>query len=141
MLLSKMTAPKVVNLIGNISNDLNYKLCPSTEFSTGHWQIAISTLCVEASQDINSFVNITSSACVNQRFDKGEVKVYEQPLITVHLNLRNKSKSINRFSYPIYLDINRQSEDIEFKFYDSLTGQKCNFDAKVSLNVMFRRFA
>jgi len=134
-----MTAIKVVNLTGNIQSNLSYKLCPNTEFSIGHWQIAISTFCVEAFQDINAFINITSNASVNQRFDKGRVSVYEQPLNTVHLNIKNKAKSINRFSMPIFLDVNRQSEDIDINFYDSLTGKKCDFNAKVSLNVMFRR--
>lgn len=130
---------KVVNLIGNIKDNLTYRLCPNTEFSTGSWQIALSAICAEAREDINTFVNITSSVSVSQKYTNGEIAVYEQPLNTVYLSLRKTGKSINRFSDPLYLDINRQSEEIEFNFYDSLTGKRLIVDVKIALNVFFKR--
>lgn len=132
---------KIVSVTGNIKDGVIYRLCPNTEFSIGSWQIAISTISADASQDINSIVNITSSVSVNQKYKDGKVTIYEQPLNSVYLNLRKNSKSINRFTFPIYIDINRQSEEIEFHFIDGFTGSLLNFDVKVSLTVLFKRIA
>jgi len=129
---------KIVSITGNISTGLSYTLCPNTEFSIGTWQLAISAVCVEALQDTNTFTSITCSASVNQKYVNGNVTIYEQPLNTIHLNLKKNSKSINRFT-PIFLDFNRQSEYIEFHFYDCLTQRQLDINANVSINVLFRR--
>lgn len=139
-----MMAMKVVNISGTItqnSNLLRYRLCPSTEFSVGQWQMAISTLCVHANQDINAFLAVTSNASVSQKYINFQPSDYQQPLNVVYINLKQGTRSLNRFSYPLFIDINRVLEEIDFYFTDSLTERAAAVNAQVSINVLFRRKA
>jgi len=91
---------KVVQIQGNLKdNNFTYRLCPNTEFSSGIWQCALSSVCCEAQVDINTFCNISSNFSVNKHFSqKGELETYAQPLATIHMNLKRNAtnKSINR---------------------------------------------
>lgn len=132
---------KNISITGNVRRNLTYRLCPNTEFSIGNWQIGLTTICTEALQDINAFVNITSNVSVSEKYKSGNIVTYEQPLNTIYLNLKKNAKAINRFSTPIYLDMNRQSEEIEFHFYNTLTEQKFEMDVNIALNIQFKRVA
>lgn len=139
----QMASIKYVQCIGNLKeNNVIYKLCPTNEFSTGVWQMAISCFCCETEEDINEFCNISSNSCVGQRISSsGQVETYEQPLGTVYLNLKKATtkKSINRFSFPLWLTINRISEEIHFNFQIAKNGRAISQDCQVILNVMFKR--
>lgn len=136
-----MFKTKCVSVSGNLKqNNISYKLCPNTEFSTGKWQISISVVCLEAKEDINTFCSITSNFSVENRFSsKGELESYEQPLVTFQINLRKSGKSVQRFSNPIWLNINRLSDEILFRFLQQPNETVLNFDCVAVINILFRR--
>lgn len=93
---------KCVEIKANLKNSFpTYRLCPNSEFSTGQWMLAITSICCEAiAEDINSFCTVSSNFCVSERYSaSGQVEIYQQPLTTIYVNLK-KNKSINRFTSP-----------------------------------------
>ena len=110
---------KCVQIQANwMSEKLCYKLCPSTEFSSGRWQIAISSVCCEEqTTEINNFVNFTTNFSVNEQYStKGERQLYEQPLAFCYIKLRktrdSSSKQQTIFYTPMWFDINRISDEL-----------------------------
>ena len=110
---------KCVQIQANwMSEKLCYKLCPSTEFSSGRWQIAISSVCCEEqTTEINNFVNFTTNFSVNEQYStKGERQLYEQPLAVCYIKLRktrdSSSKQQTIFHTPMWFDINRISDEL-----------------------------
>jgi len=138
----KMFPIKISQCSGNLKNkDIVYKLCPSSEFAIGTWRIAISTLCCEANEDIYDFCTVTSSSsCAKRYSSEGILEIYEQPMCTVFLNLKTNGskKSINRFSYPIWLTMNRDADVIGFRFINAQE-KDILIDCKVLLTVLFQR--
>lgn len=132
---------KSINITGNIANGLTYKLCPSSEFSTGHWQVAVANICIDTSEDINVFCTISTNFSINKRYsDTQQIEAYEQPLNSLHFNLKKANpRAMNRFTHLLWLDINRISDDMDFHFVDPLSGQRLQQNAKISMNVLFRR--
>jgi len=95
-----MYSIKLVQIKGNLAQqNFSYRLCPNTEFSTGTWQMALQSVGYETKVDINQFCNITSNFSVSKHFsESGIAENYEQPLATVHINLKKNgiNKSIVR---------------------------------------------
>ena len=78
------TSPiKSVIVSGNLLNQLVYKLCPSSEFSEGVWNIKISS--IGYSCDVPNFKEICEISCnlvKSQRYNKSfQVELYDEPFI------------------------------------------------------------
>lgn len=138
-----MLVDKCVQLFGNLKSEkIIYKLCPNTEFSNGDWEISVSSLCVSSAVEESNFWTISCNFSVNKKIShKGEFEIYEQPLATVFINLKAGNKSINRFSYPLWLKINRISDSITFTFSQNSSTNKITKDCDIILNILFRRVA
>ncbi|MBM3937457.1 MAG: hypothetical protein FJ333_02220 [Sphingomonadales bacterium] len=136
-----MFPSKLVQVTGNLSkNNVQYRLCPNTEFSKGVWQMAISVICIEANVEINQFCTFSSSFSVNKQYSReGETHTVQQPISTIYVNLKKGSKSINRFSFPIWVTINRLSDVLDFQCSNSLNGNPFNPDCEIAITLMFRK--
>ena len=78
-----MTAPiKSVLLIGKVSSALIYRLCPSTEFSEGVWNLCLSSIAYSCTTpNIEELCSISCNMVKSQRFNQEFiVESYEQPL-------------------------------------------------------------
>jgi len=134
---------KCIPVVGNISaRTLTYRLCPNTEFSNGKWQMAISVVCLESQvdTDLYLFCTISSSFSVAIRYSKnGATEVYEQPLVTFQLNLKKNTKSINRFSFPLWLNINQISDEVIFTCKNAKDETHLDQNVNAVINVLFRK--
>ena len=64
-----MYAIKCAQISGNVNGSLKYRLCPSTEFSTGRWNVAISEECAHANEEFKGFITLSTDFSVNQQFN------------------------------------------------------------------------
>lgn len=106
-----MFANKSIVVSGNLKNlKLGYRLCPSTEFSAGLWNVTVSSLCCEARVDIDAFCTITSNFCVSKKYSSnGQVETYQEPFGTFHIQVRSGKKQMITNTNPIWLEMNRLS--------------------------------
>lgn len=132
---------KSVQITGHLPRDtLYYRLCPNNEFSSGTWQMAISTIACEPSVDFSKFITVTSNFCVNQRYNnQSSIENYEQPLATICLNAKAATKVLNRFSFPIWFTINRISDILTLKLIDSFTEEAHQDNLKVAVTLLFHK--
>lgn len=131
---------KCVSISGESIRDLRYRLCPNTEFSDGEWQIALSAVCIKAEEELNFFCSVNSNFSVDKRYSKdGEIQIYQQPLNTWLVLLKKDGQSVNRFSYPLWFNINRLSDEVIFTLCDASNEKRIDKKFKVVLNVLFRR--
>ena len=72
---------KSVVIAGNLQNDdLIYKLCPSTEFSEGVWNICIVSLAYFCKNDVKEVCEVSSNLVKSQKYTpNSEVELYDQP--------------------------------------------------------------
>ena len=86
-----MFVNKSIEIRGNVRDKIRYRLCPSDEFSTGKWYIAVSSVTYEAiapTTNVNQICTLTTNFCINKRFsEQGQVEKYEEPLCSFHLKI------------------------------------------------------
>ncbi|MBM3938220.1 MAG: hypothetical protein FJ333_06145 [Sphingomonadales bacterium] len=91
-----MFVNKSIEIRGNLSEKIRYRLCPSDEFSTGRWCIAISAVSYEAIAPITNasqFCTVSSNFCINKRFStQGQAEKYQEPLCSFHLKIEGTLK-------------------------------------------------
>ena len=90
---------KSVIIKGKINKVLVYKLCPSTEFSEGVWNICLSGLGYTLrTNDYSEICKVSCNMIKSQKFneDNYSVQIYEQPLA---MFLLSSEKLKNTFSF------------------------------------------
>ena len=83
---------KSVVIKGQINDVLVYKLCPSTEFSEGVWNICLSSLgYVCKTENVSEICMVSCNMVKSQKFnnDNYSVHSYQQPLAMLHLSSAN----------------------------------------------------
>jgi len=137
-----MYAIKCAQISGNVNGSLKYRLCPSTEFSTGRWNVAISEVCAHANEEFKGFITLSTDFSVNQQFNnKKEIEIYQQPLITFQLDLTSGAKSMRRFSSPVWLEINRTKDIMNITAKDTFTQTEIKENVEISITLLFKRIA
>ena len=128
-----MYAIKCAQISGNVNGSLKYRLCPSTEFSTGRWNVAISEVCAHANEEFKGFITLSTDFSVNQQFNnKKEIEIYQQPLITFQLDLT---------SGPVWLEINRTKDIMNITAKDTFTQTEIKENVEISITLLFKRIA
>jgi hypothetical protein len=115
-----MQTYKSICLKGNILNGpLSYRPYPVTEFSSGKWSLAVSSISYESSAVLSFTCAITSNFSTSvKRTSKNEIKVYEMPLAVFHLKTATTApRSVFRFS-PIYHPMNSIGDELRISFVD-----------------------
>ena len=71
-----MFSMKSVNVRGRLPDgNLSYRLCPSTEFSKGSWQMAIGSISCHSVVDQKVLCSVSSNVSVDQKYSKeGEIE-------------------------------------------------------------------
>ena len=95
-------------LKGKINNDIIYRLCPSTEFSEGVWNLCLLSIAFSCASNINELCSISCNMVKSQKLNEEySVECYEQPLGMCLLN-SEKSKNIHYFgkSFKMFLNFN-----------------------------------
>ena len=78
---------------------------------------------------------------VDQKYSKeGEIETYEQPLVTFYLSVRPNEKISTRF-YPMWFNINRQSDTLYLKFFDASTDEKLKSNCTIITTLLLRKVA
>ena len=137
-----MFSMKSVNVRGRLPDgNLSYRLCPSTEFSKGSWQMAIGSISCHSVVDQKVLCSVSSNVSVDQKYSKeGEIETYEQPLVTFYLSVRPNEKISTRF-YPMWFNINRQSDTLFLKFFDASTDEKLKSNCTIITTLLLRKVA
>jgi len=133
---------KAVQIKGNLKNDrLSYRLCPNTEFSTGRWNTAVTSICCDCKEDINFFCTISSNFSVNTKYNElNDIVTYQQPLFTSLMKAEKNGKIILTAN-PTWFEINRFSDVLFLNLENSLTGVKIQSNVDAIITIMFKRIA
>ena len=85
---------KSVVIYGNLQNDnLTYKLCPSSEFSEGVWNICISSLGYICKTNVNELCEVSCNLVKSQKYNNNfEVESYDEPFTLFLLESSANSK-------------------------------------------------
>ena len=86
---------KSVIISGNLQNEvLTYKLCPSSEFSDGVWNICILSLGYTCNEnDVSEICEVTCNLVKSQKYNhNSEVESYDQPFSLFLLDSTNSRK-------------------------------------------------
>ena len=93
---------KSIIISGNLQNDdLVYKLCPSTEFSEGVWNIAVIGISYSCDiRDVEELCEISCNIVKAQKYNNSfEVQSYNQPFA---IFLLESKKSVIHFGSVIF---------------------------------------
>ena len=88
---------KSIILSGSINSNLCYKLCPSTEFSEGVWNISISSVAYRCkAPNVNEISEISCNLVKSQKLNSNyEVESYDQPFGLLLIKSSDSKKIVN----------------------------------------------
>ena len=93
-----MATTKSCLVSGNLTTKpLKYRLCPSDEFSTGQWSVAISSVAYASNETSKLCCQISSNFVVAQKFSESlHVVTYEQPLTSCFIDTSKTARRIRQ---------------------------------------------
>ena len=93
-----MSAIKSILLKGNFKDKkVNYRPCPSSEFSNGAWNVCINAISYNChDQNFKSDCSISCNFVRGQKFSANEdsILTYQLPMVLFHVETGEKSLSI-----------------------------------------------
>ena len=103
--------------------------------------MAIGSISCHSVVDQKVLCSVSSNVSVDQKYSKeGEIETYEQPLVTFYLSVRPNEKISTRF-YPMWFNINRQSDTLYLKFFDASTDEKLKSNCTIITTLLLRKVA
>ena len=130
---------KSVIISGNLNNSLKYKLCPSTEFSEGVWNLCVLSAAYSCNTiQINAICSISCNLVKAQKYNSNnEIELYEQPLCICQIRSEIPKKT---FSYEkTWFYINARSNELELTIKNEANQEKLGIDCEMYIQLLFRR--
>jgi hypothetical protein len=130
---------KSVIIKGKIKEKLVYKLCPSTEFSKGVWNLCVVSVSYSANGNLKDIFTISCNVVKSQKFSaSNEIDIYDQELTSFVLDSSLKKHTIYLATH--WFHINAISNEIKFCIKNETT-EEVVFDASIFIHVIFQRSA
>ena len=130
---------KSVIISGNLNDSITYKLCPSTEFSEGVWNLSLFSVAYVCNvNDVNLICSIACNLVKAQKYNlNNEVESYEQPLAVFSIE---SAKSLKVYTFEkTWFYINALSNELKITITNERNHENLQINCDLYVQLLFQR--